>query len=232
VQKELSSLRVEVEGLRASNERMDQRLSRLEDRQVVARAKPPTVTEPTAEEVPELTVVKMKPRGDGAPPLDTSTEIQEPPVDDVAAMGWAQRTAREGDGPEAAGPGEPDIVEAEFDAAMAGLKTGSFSNAVQKLESFASAHPRHALSDNALYYSGIGLLAMDDAAGAARAFERVVSGYPAGDARIDAMLKLAECRVRLDQKDGAREMYARILSTYPDSPAAAQARQRLAKLSP
>jgi tol-pal system protein YbgF len=240
-------LRAEVEGLRASNERMDQRLSRLEDRQAVAQARAPvelSTTEDAPEEtvgevlelkvghVPELTVVKMKPRADKAPPLDTSTQIQEPMVEEVAALARLRRAGRDTDAPEVADPNDPELVEAEFEAALAGLKTGSFASAVQKLESFASAHARHALSDNALYYSGIGLLAMEDASGAARAFERVIAEYPAGDARIDAMLKLADCRLRLDQKDGARELYARILSTYPGSPAAEHARQRLAKLSP
>ena len=221
-------MRDEVQALRASNERMEQRLSRLEDRQAVVQAPPPN--EP-AEEVPDLTVVKMKPRAEDAPPLDTSTEIQEPMPEDVAKLVRSRRTAQAREAPDVSGSSDPDPVEAEFEAAMAGLKTGSFSSAVAKLQAFASAHPRHSLSDNALYYSGIGLLALDDASGAARAFERVIASYPAGDARIDAMLKLAECRVRLDQKDGARELYGRIVATYPGTPAATQARQRLAQLS-
>jgi tol-pal system protein YbgF len=174
----------------------------------------------------------MKPRADGAPPLDTSTEIQEPVPEDVAEFVRSRRTTQARAASDPAAASDSEIVEAEFEAAMAGLKTGSFSSAAAKLQAFASAHPRHALSDNALYYSGIGLLALDDATGAARAFERVIADYPAGDARIDAMLKLAECRVRLDQKDGARELYGRIVATYPGSSAATQARQRLTQLSP
>jgi tol-pal system protein YbgF len=230
LQKELSSLRVEVRALRATNERMEQRVSRCEDRQAVARAAPEA--EAPAQEMPELTVVKMKPRANDAPPIDTSTEIQEPIAEELVDLGRRRATARDDDAPEVAETTEPEIVEAQFQAALAGLKTGSFASSVDKLQSFAAAHRRHALSDNALYYSGIGLLALDDAAGAAHAFDRVIAEYPAGDVRLDAMLKLAECRVRLDQKDGARELYARIVSTYPDSPAAAQARQRLSQLSP
>jgi tol-pal system protein YbgF len=221
----LSAIRAEVRALRLSNERMEQRVSRLEDRQAVTRAAPGAT-----ESFPELTVVKMKPRTDEAPPLDTSTEIQEPVSEEIGELGRLRRTARDGDAPEGE-PIDPELAEAEFEGALAGLKTGSFSGAVLKLQAFAAAHPRHARSDNALYYSGIGLLAMDDVAGAARAFDRVIAEYPAGDARIDAMLKLAECHTRLDQKDGARELYARIASTYPDSAAAAQARQRLVQLS-
>ena len=221
--------------MRQSNERIEQRVSRLEDRDTVAQAankggsRAETARAPDAS-VPELTVVKVKPRADDPPPLDTSTEIQEPLLEQVATLG-RKRAAGDDDADEAAEAKDPALVEAEFEDAMSGLKTGSFPGAVAKLQAFATAYPRHPRSDNALYFSGIGLLAMDDAESAARAFDQVIADYPAGDARLDAMLKLAECRVRLDQKDGARELYTRIVTTYPGTTAAAQARQRLAQLT-
>jgi tol-pal system protein YbgF len=175
-------------------------------------------------------VVKVKPRAGDPPALDTSTEIEEPPPDQVAGLG-RRRGAADDDAQQFVEPKDPGLVEAEFEDALSGLKTGNFSGATLKLQVFAATYPRHPRSDNALYFSGIGLLAMDDPDGAARAFEQVIADYPAGDARLDAMLKLAECRVRLDQKDGARELYTRIVATYPGTTAAAQARQRLAQLT-
>ena len=220
--------------MRQSHERVEQRLSRLEDRDAVsqAAARAPSRSETArAPEgaVPELTVVKVKPRADEAPALDTSTEIQEPVLDEVANLGRKRGSADE-DAADAEVK-DPALVEAEFEDAMSGLKTGSFAAAVQKLQAFAAAYPKHPRSDNALYFSGVGFLALDDAESAAHAFDQVIADYPAGDARLDAMLKLAECRVRLDQRDRALELYTRILSHYPGTTAAAQARQRLAHLT-
>ena len=66
---------------------------------------------------------------------------------------------------------------------------------------------------------------------AASAFERVLSEYPAGDARLESMLKLAECRMRLNQRDDALALYARVIETYPGTDAASQAQRRLTQIT-
>ena len=68
--------------------------------------------------------------------------------------------------------------------------------------------------------------------GAASAFEKLLSSYPASDQLRDAMLRLAECRVRLKKAGEARLLYTQLVNKYPGSAAATEATQRLAALPP
>ena len=58
-------------------------------------------------------------------------------------------------------------------------------------------------------------------------FERVINQYPAGDAVIDSMLKLADCRMKLKGPREARATWEKIVATYPGTAAATQAQARL-----
>ena len=187
--------------------------------------------------MPSLTVVKLKPQRAPPPPIETETDVQEPSQEDLEALiatspgAHAAQAAQAGadDSAEALESADPQAAaqapvltgaDLAFDEAMADLKTGNISGAVLKLQTFAAENPRHAQSDNALYFSGVGLMSLDDYGGAASAFERVLSEYPAGDARLESMLKLAECRMRLNQKDDALALFARVIETYPGTDAA------------
>jgi tol-pal system protein YbgF len=125
---------------------------------------------------------------------------------------------------------DPDVLEVEFEQAVAALRTGNVEGGVARLQRFADENPRHPRADNALYFRGLGLLGLQDYPAAADAFEALLKRYPAGDAVQDGMLRLAECRVRLKQAPEARELYTRLLTQYPGTAAASQAEQRLASL--
>jgi tol-pal system protein YbgF len=180
-------------------------------------------------------VVKLKPRNEPAPPLPTRVAVVEPASDDMEMF---IGSAPEGDGASAtADASEPReeldsaVLEAEFDQAVAALRTGNVEGGVTRLQAFAEEHPRHPRADNALYFSGLGQMGLKDFASAVNSFERLIAKYPAGDAVLDGMLRLAECRLRLNQKDDARALYTRILTQFPGTAAATQAEQRLASLS-
>jgi tol-pal system protein YbgF len=112
------------------------------------------------------------------------------------------------------------------------MKTGNVSGGIARLQKFAAENPRHPKADNALYYSGVGLMAESDFDGAANAFEKVLSAYPAGDAVMGSTLRLAECRARLKNTRAARALYTQVVNKYPGSAAASEATQRLALLPP
>lgn len=240
-QAELQELRAELRAVRQANERLEQRVERVEDAQAISRA--PRATGPkkpspsqsnngaeqpwTGGDVPDLTVVKLKPKHEPPPPISTRTEVQEPEAEQLQDLLLAANEGTEGDGEKP----DPALGDAAFDQALGALRTGNVSGAVLKLQTFAEQNPRHARADNALYYSGVGLMALDDPQGAAAAFERVLKEYPAGDARMEAMLKLADCRLKLNQKDDARTLYGSLISTYPGTAAASTAQQRLSTLT-
>lgn len=192
----------------------------------VARFQTAGETRETPPEIPTLTVVKLKPRGEPAPAIDARIRVVEPDLKTLSQL----LSAADQDSPKPRRVVTDPSLNAEFDEGIAALKTGNVSGGVAKLERFARDNPRHPKADDALYFSGIGLMGMADYANAARTFERLISAYPAGNVLMDAMLRLAECRVRLHRETDARTLYSQVVSRYPGTAAANQAEQRLASL--
>ncbi|AKJ05042.1 tetratricopeptide repeat protein [Archangium gephyra] len=249
---ELAELKAEVRAMRETQARLEKRLERVElhasvnqsraasapAREASASAAPSSpASSGSGYSTPELAVVKLKPRNEPAPPLPVRVAVVEPAPDDMEMF---ISSAPEGDAaPATAEVSEPmadelaiAALDAEFEQAVAALRTGNVEGGVTRLRSFAEQNPRHPRADNALYFSGLGQMGLKDHASAAKSFERLIASYPAGDAVLDGMLRLAECRLRLNQKDDARALYTRILTQFPGTAAATQAEQRLASLSP
>jgi TolA-binding protein len=124
------------------------------------------------------------------------------------------------------------VLDAQFEQAVAALRTGNVEGGVSRLLLFAQENPRHPRADNALYFAGLGQMGLKDFAVAVKTFQRLIDNYPAGDAVLDGMLRLAECRLKLDQKEDARALYTRVITQFPGTAAATQAEQRLASLKP
>ena len=225
---ELVELKREVRAQRETGRRLAERLDRLEATQAVlgAREKPSETARPATASVPELAVVRLKPKSDPPPKLDTRKSVQEPPAEleddsfaEVAAPAGTQET----------GNAEADaaIGEALFEEGLSALKTGNLEGGVLRLKAFVAQYPRHARADNALFFMGVGLQGMDNLPSAVQAFQAVLDGYPAGDAVLDALLRLADCRGRMGQQDKARQLYTRIVQQYPGTTAAARAQVAL-----
>ncbi len=244
-QAEVTELRAQVRALRDSQSRLEKRLERMELHESVRRAPAAAAqaagAEPSpskAPAVPDLTVVKIKPRVEPAPPLPTAVPIVEPSAEDMEAFvavsdgDGGGRGGRDSADEEPAVQAEPGVLDAEFEQAVAALRTGNVEGGIQRLLRFAEENPRHSRADNALYFSGLGQMGLKDHKSAVHSFEQLIEKYPAGDAVLDGMLRLAECRLRLDQREDARALYTRILTQFPGTAAATQAEQRLASLSP
>jgi TolA-binding protein len=188
----------------------------------------------------ELAVVRLKPRKDPAPRIATSVAVVEPDEDQMEMFigpagedsGPAVSAATTASRADALPDKDPALLDAEYERSVALLRTGNVEGGVDQLTRFADANPRHPRADNALYFAGLGQMGLQDAASAAKTFERLIKTYPAGDAIQDGMLRLAECRVRLNQAVDARALYTRVVTQFPGTAAATQAEQRLAALSP
>jgi tol-pal system protein YbgF len=252
-QTELAALRAELRAMREQQTRMGDRLERLERSTSVSRARstqpPATAGKPaqapaassaakpggkpqeTAVEVPDLTVVKLKPKNEPAPSLPTRVAVTEPDEDQMEMfVSSSPESSESASEPEA--PVNNEALDAEYEQSMSALRTGNVQLGVTKLQAFAAQNPRHSKADNALYFSGLGQMGLKDFASAAVLFETLIQTYPAGDAVLDGMLRLAECRVKLNQPDDARALYTRVITQFPGTAAATQAEQRLASLSP
>lgn len=229
---ELTELKAEMRAIREENARLEKRLDRVEMYSTagihtpVASAAPRValnLPEPAPEAVPALTVVKLKPKQQAAPKISTGVAIVEPAPEVLDALKNAL--------PEPADEVDQDVGEAYFEQGVSNLKTGNVSGGILELQKFAAESPRHPRADNAIYFSGLGLMGLNDFDGAAKAFEDVITRYPAGDAVLDSLLKLGECRVRLNKPADARVVYQKIVSTYPGTTAATAAKARLSSLT-
>lgn len=219
-----------IRALRADNARLESRVEKLETERMLGTAKPtlPRPVEAVAKSdassagaLPPLAVVKLKPKHEAAPKLDTRIEVSEP-AETFTNLREAQQNSE---------PDEADLAmaEAQFDRGVEMLKTGNLEGGVAQLQQFVNDWPKHPRADNALYFAGLALHSSKEFDQAAGQFERVVAQYPAGDAVLDSMLKLADCRARLNKPKEARATWERIVSNYPGTSAATQAQQRLAQ---
>jgi tol-pal system protein YbgF len=225
----LSSIRA----LRSENARLESRLSRLEQERVLALASRPGVPAPvpaprpqqsSTDALPPLTVVKLKPRKEAAPKIETAIEVSEPPETIAEALQPVQAPAP---------PDEADLAmaDAQFERGLGMMKTGNPEAGIAQMQQFVTDWPRHPKADNALYLSGMAFLADKDFEQAHGQFERVIAQYPAGDAVLDSMLKLAECRLKLNRPREARATWEKIVSGFPGTAAATQAQARLVSQS-
>lgn len=220
-----------IRALRADNARLESRVEKLETERMMGSSKPmlprPVVENSaksdtsSAGALPPLAVVKLKPKHEPAPKIDTSVEVSEP-AERFSNLREAQQNSE---------PDEADLAmaDSQFERGVEMLKTGNLEGGVAQLQQFVSDWPKHPRADNALYFAGLALHSSKEFDQAAQQFERVVAQYPAGDAVLDSMLKLADCRARLNKPKEARATWERIISNYPGTSAATQAQQRLAQ---
>ncbi|MBL9038671.1 MAG: tetratricopeptide repeat protein [Archangium sp.] len=232
---ELSTLALELRTARSDNARLENRLDKLEQQLAVALARPQpkpatapqalAVNEPSkpeSAELPPLTVVKLKPKKEKAPALPLEVDIAEPPEGLAAAVAVTEATNPPVDEAQAV------VADGLYDSGLAALKTGDVEGGIKTLQSFAAEWPKHPRADNALYFAGIGQLALKDVDAAEKTFHGVITRYPAGDALLDSLLKLAECKVKLNRQREARATWEKIIASFPGTAAATQAQQRLA----
>lgn len=235
---ELDELKAEIRALREDNARLEKRLDRVElhgslgTRPPASGTAPIKLPEPTpsaasGEGMPSLTVVKLKPKKDAAPKIATATPVVEPSSDAVEQL----KKAAAAPAADQSADLDPDIGDAFYEQGLAALKTGNVEGGIADLQRFAADSPRHPHADNAIYFVGLGQMGLNDFDGAARSFEEVITRYPAGDAVLDSLLKLGECRVRLNKPADARVVYQKIVSSYPGTTAATAAKARLTSLT-
>ena len=167
-QSELTELKAEMRAIREENARLEKRLDRVELHGSIAP--PPmavpsrlalNIPDPGPEAVPSLTVVKLKPRQQAAPKIATGVAIVEPAPEVLDAL----KSAAVDDPPEEE---DKDMGEAFFEQGVNALKTGNVAGGILELQKFAAASPRHPRADNAIYFSGLGLMGLSDFEGVAQ----------------------------------------------------------------
>lgn len=224
MKKRLAELTDDVTRMQSTQDRLEERLAAVELRGMQAsparaekRADPPGTH-------PLLKVVHVAP-GDPAPDVDPAADpddsVPAPPPDEddgprpvIKGVGDHFETSTTG------GDSKADATHTEYTAALGLVRGKQYKAAAAALDKFATAHPKSALSDNAVYWAGECQYALGHYPEAAERFRALVRRYPDGNKVPDALLKLGMSLERMGQSADARATFARLSQNYPDAAAA------------
>ncbi|MHB1845151.1 MAG: tetratricopeptide repeat protein [Deltaproteobacteria bacterium] len=230
----MAALRDEVASLRRERMADRKRLEALEnqfDAQQAELSRLRGMPQSSAELVPsDLEVVHLRaPKASRSarmmPRLPTDVPVREPSADDLAALEQAVPSPGA-----SASADSPDVLpDALYDGAFEKLKTGDLLGAASDFEAFAQRFPKNPAADNALLDQGIALYGLHRYDDALRAFSRIESRYPAGDALPEALWRSADCDEKLGRPADAKRLYAHLTKDFPDSPEGRRAKDRLAR---
>lgn len=125
-----------------------------------------------------------------------------------------------------AGPEE----KAQYDAAMAAVRRGDFTEAASALAAFQRRYPNSGYGDSVRFWLGNALYGKRDYKEAIATFKAFVAGNPAHPRAAEALLAQANCQIELKEVKGARRTLEDLLKAYPGTEAAQAAKERLAVL--
>jgi len=110
-------------------------------------------------------------------------------------------------GSAAAAAGEPALETSEADAqyneALRLYQEGDFDKAEAAFNAFLSKHPKHSLSDNALFWLGEGYMARKMYKSAGAKFQDLIDNHPKSDMRCEAMTNQVKCLAELGMEKEA-----------------------------
>ena len=129
--------------------------------------------------------------------------------------------------PKEAAKAGPESVYAQ---ALKAYEAGRHEEARQRFAAFLQAFPGHALTPNALYWTGETWYDQGRYDLAAQAFARVLREHPRHAKSPDALLKMAYAAMRQGRRDAARGYLDQLDARYPDSGASRLGRQARGRL--
>lgn len=118
----------------------------------------------------------------------------------------------------------------DFDAALATLRKGEFSQAQAALLEFLRRYPDSGYKSSALFWLGNAQYALRGYREAVVNFKALLAAAPDHVRAPEAALSIANCQVELKDVRSARKTLEDLIKVYPQAEAAAVAKDRLTKL--
>lgn len=109
--------------------------------------------------------------------------------------------------------------KADFDAALQALNAGSFAEAAEKFDTFATTYPGGPLTAGAQYYEGEALAGMGDWKSAGRSYLDSFSSAPAGETSPKALYGLGVSLGKLGKTSEACHTLSEVGTRFPSDPA-------------
>lgn len=107
--------------------------------------------------------------------------------------------------------------------------TGKFDDALSSFQDFRKLYPKHALSEDVLYWSGEAYYAKGDYNTAISEFNKVAKNY-SGRKAPDALLMASSAFLKLNNKQKAEEVLKWLIDEYPNTRTSEKAKEKLNEL--
>ncbi|MBW2159604.1 MAG: tol-pal system protein YbgF [Deltaproteobacteria bacterium] len=123
--------------------------------------------------------------------------------------------------PEPARAPQVPVVSVEgYRRGLSLIREQKFEEALLELDAFASAHPSHPYTDNALFWCGEIHYLRHEYARALRYFERIEKLHPWGNKAPDALYRMGQIYLRRGDTAGAQAYFDKVGEQFPDTAAA------------
>jgi tol-pal system protein YbgF len=225
---QIRELRKDVEAI---SKRLDERLSRVEDRRALVdlAAQIEALRSDLARIRGQLEVLQNQ--GDNADKrakdlyVDVDTRLRKLEQANQAA-------AKEATEKPPADAGATAGETKAYEAALNQFKLGNYPLAISAFQGFLVTYPSSKLAPSAQYWIGNAHFAQRDYKQAIAAQQRVLAAWPDDAKAPDALLNIASAQDAMGDRRGAQKTLEGLVQRYPQSPAAASAKQRLPQPAP
>jgi tol-pal system protein YbgF len=217
----------EVTALRIENEEQEQELRTVRGQLALARAE---VQELKAEKDFAPRLSRKTSGGDGLPwAKDRTAGLDMEPVLRLDGEVVDERLPVTAGVPDLPAFAEPEparapqvpVVSVEgYRRGLSLIREQKFEEALLELDAFASAHPSHPYTDNALFWCGEIHYLRHEYARALRYFERIEKLHPWGNKAPDALYRMGQIYLRRGDTAGAQAYFDKVREQFPDTAAA------------
>lgn len=210
--KQIDTLRGEINRLQAEQDRLGSRLTALETSD--GRPLVPTPPTPAADaDHPSLKVVVLRPGDDEDAELDSPPAIDGQTSEHVSDVGDPRGKAKT----KSVAPSK------EYAAALALAKKKDFAAAIEAFNGFLVRNPDHPNADNAMFWIGSCQIDAGDVAKGTESLEGLLARFPQSNKTPDALLKLSSAYEKSGRHAESVALLTRLHREFPTSDAAHRA---------
>ncbi|MBF0145869.1 MAG: tol-pal system protein YbgF [Magnetococcales bacterium] len=234
MEKEMTSLRGEVEQLQHAKSRLEAELE-AKNKQALAQQQAAAAQQAAAQQTSgavDMSSPDYDPADQGQ---DDSANMDEQPPNSTPAFTQpaapttkvakvAPVVASEKKGPTKP---KPESSKQAYEEAFSLLKGGRYDESLSAFKNYMEWFPNDGLADNAQYWIGELYYVQRKFPDALMAFNQVLVRWPSSGKIPASLLKIGFAFYELGDMENAKNSLTRLISDYPESPAVAMAKQRL-----
>lgn len=123
-----------------------------------------------------------------------------------------------------------DTAQALYDSGINSFNSRDYQKSLNAFKDFTAVYPDHNLVSNAWFWQGECQYQLKNFAGAALAYEKVISQFPNSNKAPACYLKQAMSFIELNKKDAAKQRLNELVTIYPKAAEAKRAQSILQTL--